>query len=118
MNQAGNVQQVRLLLNRIGQEWWGAEPGVLPVPYIAHGASQAIPAALSMIMSYYGHPASHVMTDELQSAQWCEWDLPRILAAAVRGCGMDAAVTAGRTSLRNVLFAAPSDNAITSPACR
>ena len=94
MNQIVNTQQVRFLLRRIGQEWWGIEPGVLPVPYLAHTPDQAASAALSMVLSYYGHPSpAQEVADELQYAQWSDLDLPRFLTTTARTCGLDAAVT-------------------------
>ena len=99
MNHTGNFQNVQVLLRRIGQEWWGVEPGVLPVPFIAHGADQAAVAVFSMVLCYYGRQSlDQGLMDEMPSALWGEWDLPHHLVSAARACGMDAAVTAGNVN--------------------
>ena len=95
MNPTVQIQQMRFFLRRIGQAWCGMTPGVLPVPFIPHSADQAISAALSMVLGYYGHQMPDPGADELQYAQWGDWDLPRFLVTTARACGLDAAVTAG-----------------------
>ena len=75
------------------------EPGVLPVPYLAHTPDQAAAAALSMVMCYYGvqSPAQGI-TDELQAGPKGEWDLARWMATTARTCGLDAAMTVGHVT--------------------
>ena len=96
MHQSAPFQHVRFFLHRISQEWCRVEPGILPVPFLAHTPDQAASAALSMVMCYYGFQSpDQGVTGDLHASPGGEWDLARQMATTARTCGLDAATTVG-----------------------